>query len=130
MTLPEPFKIFSPEGDYHVNYDIDLDSLAFPIICKPVSFIREMIRFLNRKRERQNHLVNVLLIEKSQAVDIDTFNVVPLLVNITFEPHNLNLPVSNNGEYKKDGIKQFHDFVDQLLEDGELDYLFHRKDGE
>ena len=127
MTIPEPFKIYSPEGDYHIHFEIDLDSLAFPIICKPTSFQREMIKFLNGKPDGKNHWVNVMLIEKNHT--IGTNNVLPLLVNITFKPHAFNFPVEKEGECKQDGIKQFRDFIDQICASEELDYLFDWEKG-
>lgn len=119
MVVPEPFKIHSPEGNYTVDFDIDLDSLSFPIICHPNSFKREIIQFLNTVPNKANYYINMMLIEKSP----NTHNVLPLNVRITFFEHDLDQNMEEDSSENLDHILQFRQFIQQLSANGELDYL-------
>ena len=120
MIGPEPFKISAPEGEYFVNFQIDLYSLSFCIVCHPSSLKREVINYLEANIEKKDQVVNVMLIEKNKAVN--TFDVLPLLATINFIPKNGNL--SEDGNQNKAGrIFQFQQFINQLSANGELDYL-------
>lgn len=128
MVVPQSFQIPAPDGIYEANVSINMGSLAFPVICKPESFQTEVVKYLNATTDVGPHTLNILLIKWNMACE--TFDVLPILIQFIFRPHNLNLPIEDDCEQRNDSIKRFHDFVDQLLEDGEMDYLFDRKDGE
>ena len=119
MIGPQPFKISAPEGEYFVNFEIDMYSLSFPIVCHPYSLKREILKYLEVKSDEKNHMINAMLIEKNNAVN--TYDVLPLLATINFIPKESNsLEDAENGG---DKIFQFHQFIDQLCANGELDYL-------
>ena len=84
MVGPKDFKISAPEGEYYVNFEIDMYSLAFPIVCHPFSLKRDILKYLEIKNERRNQVVNAMLIEKNEA--LNTYDVLPLLVTINFVP--------------------------------------------
>ena len=125
MIGPEEFKVSAPEGAYFVNFQIDMYSLSFPILCHPRSLKREMIKYLEANIKRKDQVVNVMLIEKNDAVD--TFDVLPLLVTINFIPKSNFLP-SDKEQHSEERIFQFQKFIDQLSASGQLEYL--RNDGE
>lgn len=120
MVGPQPFKISAPEGDYFVNFEIDMYSLSFPILCRPCSLKREIIQFLESKKDKKNHVVNAILIEKNEA--LNSHNVLPLLVVINFIPKSMDHPEEEE-QYSEERILQFQQFIDHLCENGKLDYL-------
>ena len=120
MIGPDSFKISAPEGEYFVSFEIDMYSLSFPILCHPCSLKREMIKYLEANIERKDQIVNVMLIEKNEAVN--THDVLPLLATIYFIPNNKDLSVEEK-QYSEERIFQFQQFIDQLSASGELDFL-------
>jgi hypothetical protein len=125
MIGPEPFKISAPEGEYYVNFEIDMYSLSFPIVCHSFSLKREIIKHLKIKPDERNHVVNAMLIEKNEAVN--THDVLPLLVTINFIPKGEIIPEEEEQD-KAERVYQFRQFIDQLTANGELDYLYYDKE--
>ena len=120
MIGPEPFKINSPEGDYYVNFEIDMYSLSFPIVCPPCSLKREILKYLEENDERKDQVVNAMLIEKNSAVN--THDVLPLLVTISFFPKD-NYPEQKEKPSSEEEVLQFHKFIDHLFASGQMDFL-------
>ena len=120
MVGPKDFKIIAPEGDYYVTFQIDMYSLSFPIVCHPDSLKREILKFVEANSEKKDQMVNVMLIEKNEAVN--THDVLPLLATINFIPKGEIMPEDEEQDEAK-RIFQFHQFIDQLCASGELDYL-------
>ena len=121
MIGPEEFKISAPEGDYYINFQIDMYSLSFPILSHPCSLKKEMIKYLEAKNEMKDQLVHVMLVEKNDAMN--THDVLPLLATINFIPRNTDLP-DNEDHNRENRIKQFRDFIDNFGASGEFDSLF------
>lgn len=120
MIGPEEFKISSPDGDYYINFEIDMYSLSFPILFHPCSLKREVIKYLEATNKKKDQFVNIMLVEWSDPVN--THNVLPLLATINFIPKSMDLPEEED-QNRGSRIKQFRDYVDQICASGELDCL-------
>lgn len=113
MIIPNSFKILVKGEEYLIDVEIDL-GLAFPIICHPYSFEKEVIKFLETKNEKRKHTVSVLLIEPSPS--LNTNNVVPLFVVMTPIPKDHASSVTDKNEQNKEErvVFQFQQFVSQF----------------
>ena len=120
MVGPQPFKVSAHEGEYYVNFEIDMYSLSFFILCHPCSLKREMMKYLEANIKRKDQVVSLMLIEKNDAAD--TFDVLPLLATINFIPKRNFLP-SDKDQKREGRIKLYRDFTDQILESGDMDFL-------
>jgi hypothetical protein len=117
MIIPNPFKVVVNDEEYLIDVEIDL-GLAFPIICHPDSFKKEVIKFLESVSERRKHTVSILLIEP--APSLNTNNVVPLLVVITPIPkdHVASGDEPNYPDNEDRIIYRYRQFINQFGANG------------
>ena len=109
MIIPNPFKIVVNDEEYLVDIQIDL-GLAFPVICHPDAFEKEVIKFLETKNEKKKYTVSILLIEPAPL--LNTNNVVPLFVVMTPIPKDYAPSGDEENEQNKEErvIFQFQQF--------------------
>ena len=113
MIIPNSFKIVVNDEEYLIDVEIDL-GLAFPIICHPDDFEKEVIKFLESVSERKKHTVSILLIEPAPL--LNTNNVVPLFLVMTPIPKDHVPSGSGKNEQNKEErvVFQFQQFVSQF----------------
>jgi hypothetical protein len=117
MIVPNQFKILVKDEVYLVDIEIDL-GLAFPIICHPNCFEKEIIKFLESVSERRKYVVSILLIEKNPK--LNTNDVIPLLVIMTPIPkdHVASEGEPNYPDNEDRIIYRYRQFINQFDANG------------
>lgn len=119
MKTPQNFEVYTPAGKFCVT-SFPMDNCKYySIACRDFEFEREVHLYLNSLvPEKTDYEMKVLLY--SDNSDTGCFETQALQVQMIFEPFNSHF-IDAAGDDKK--VFNFHQFIDDLIQSGEIDDL-------